>query len=58
VTQTNAGDLKMVTEWWRLGIVRVNPYMPSPDILPSEVPPASPPPYISVERTEHPHEEP
>ena len=57
VPQTNAGDLKMVTEWWRLGFVRINPYMPTPDILPSEVPPPSPPPYVSVERTDHPTEE-
>jgi hypothetical protein len=51
VPQTNAGDLKMVTEWWRLGFVRKNPYTGTPDVLPSEVPPPSPPPYISVERT-------
>jgi hypothetical protein len=47
VPQTNAGDLKMVTEWSRLGFVIRNPYIedsvldqPSPDIK-----------YISVERT-------
>jgi hypothetical protein len=53
IPQTNAGDLKMVTEWWRLGIIRLNPFMPSPDVLPSEVPPPDVPPYVSVERTEH-----
>jgi len=47
VPQTNAGDLKMVTEWARLGFVIRNPYLsvedldkPSPDQK-----------YISVERT-------
>lgn len=46
VPQTNAGDLKMVTEWARLGFVVRNPYVPeakldapSPDVK-----------YISVER--------
>ncbi len=48
VPQTNAGDLKMVTEWRKLSFVVRNPYMsaaaldsPSPDRK-----------YISVERTE------
>jgi hypothetical protein len=48
VPQTPAGDLKMVTEWKRLGFVVRNPYLtaeqlnaPSPDQK-----------YISVERTE------
>ncbi|MDQ3804327.1 MAG: LodA/GoxA family CTQ-dependent oxidase [Acidobacteriota bacterium] len=48
VPQTNAGDLKMVTEWAKLGFVVRNPYLsdealdsPSPDFK-----------YISVERTE------
>jgi hypothetical protein len=48
VPQTNAGDLKMVTEWAKLGFVVRNPYMteqelnqPSPDTK-----------YISVERTQ------
>ncbi|KAF0811744.1 L-lysine 6-oxidase [Andreprevotia sp. IGB-42] len=47
IPQTNAGDLKMVTEWSRLGFVVRNPYLtaqqldqPSPDYK-----------YISVERT-------
>ena len=48
VPQTSAGDLKMVTEWKKLGFVVRNPYLteeelntPSPDQK-----------YISVERTE------
>jgi hypothetical protein len=48
VPQTNAGDLKMVTEWSRLGFLIRNPYLkpdeidaPSPDIK-----------YISVERNQ------
>ncbi len=48
VPQTNAGDLKMVTEWAKLGFVVRNPYLteeeieqPSPGLK-----------YISVERTE------
>ena len=48
VPQTLAGDLKMVTEWWRLPVVTRNP---SGDDEPSAVPPPSPPPYVSVERT-------
>jgi L-Lysine epsilon oxidase N-terminal/L-lysine epsilon oxidase C-terminal domain len=48
VPQTNAGDLKMVTEWWRLSFVRRNP---ASDNLPTTVPPPSPPPYVGVERT-------
>jgi hypothetical protein len=48
VPQTKAGDLKMVTEWWRLAFVRKNPLASD---QPSEVPPPSPPPYIAVERT-------
>jgi len=48
VPQTNAGDLRMVTEWWRLSVVRSNP---DGDITPSTVPPPRNPPYISVERT-------
>src|SRR5712691_5887498 len=48
VPQTYAGDLKMVTEWGRLSIVRRNP---SGDIQPSTLGTPSNPPYISVERT-------
>jgi hypothetical protein len=47
VPQTNAGDLKMVTEWWRLSFVVRNPYQPS--AKPPELPPDQK--YISVERT-------
>lgn len=46
---TNAGDLKMVTEWWRLAFVRDNPKVPYD---PSDQGAQSPPPYIAVERTE------
>jgi hypothetical protein len=46
---TNAGDLKMVTEWWRLAFVRQNPQASDE---PTELPPPSPPPYVAVERTE------
>jgi hypothetical protein len=49
VPQTHAGDLKMVTEWWKLGFVRQNP---GTNNLPTEVPPPDPPPYIAVERTQ------
>lgn len=50
VPQTNAGDLRMVTEWWRLPIVVRNP---QGDIQPSVMgmPSASKAPYISIERT-------
>jgi hypothetical protein len=51
IPQTNAGDLKMVTEWWRLSIVRRNPEgddQPSPLGMPND------PPYIGVERTKLP----
>ncbi|MEM7048506.1 MAG: LodA/GoxA family CTQ-dependent oxidase [Acidobacteriota bacterium] len=46
---TNAGDLKMVTEWWRLGFIRENPYLEG-EYEPTEMPPDQK--YISVERTE------
>jgi len=47
VPQTNAGDLKMVTEWSRLAFIVRNPYQPSAK------PPTLPPDqkYIAVERT-------
>ena len=51
VPQTNAGDLKMVTEWWRLSFVRRNPWLPPGGDKPTAVPPPPKPPYISVERT-------
>lgn len=50
VPQTNAGDLKMVTEWWRLPFVRKNPYLLPGGDKPTTIPPPDPPPYISVER--------
>ena len=46
--ETRAGDLKMVTEWWRLSVVKRNP---DGDDKPTTLPPPSNPPYISVERT-------
>src|SRR3954454_8792907 len=49
VTQTNAGDLKMVTEWWRLPFVRRNPFMQPWVEIPNAVGPQQY--YISVERT-------
>lgn len=48
IPQTNAGDLKMVTEWSKLAFVIRTPGV---DNTPSEVPPPSPPPYIAIERT-------
>jgi hypothetical protein len=48
IPQTNEGDYKMVTDWWRLGFVRKNPrasFNMSGDISP----PPQVPPYISVE---------
>ncbi len=50
VPQTKEGDLKMVTEWWRLGFVVRNPAA-SPDMRANVLPPPQPPPYISTERT-------
>ncbi len=50
VPQTKAGDLKMVTEGWRLSFVTRNP---DGDFNPTTVPPPNNPPYISVERTKH-----
>ncbi|MDX6578294.1 MAG: hypothetical protein QOE96_4247 [Blastocatellia bacterium] len=49
IPQTDAGGLRMVTEWWRLGFVRHNA---ASDDQPTMSPPPSPPAYISVERTE------
>jgi hypothetical protein len=51
VPQTNAGDLKMVTEWWRLPFVIRNPAYDFTKTKPTTSPPPSPPPYISIERT-------
>lgn len=49
VTQTPAGDLKMVTEWWRLPFVRRNPFIVPWEEIPSAIQPGQY--YISVERT-------
>jgi hypothetical protein len=51
IPQTHAGDLKMVTAWWRLAFVRRNP-LAKP--TPTELPPPAPPPYVAVERSEEP----
>jgi hypothetical protein len=50
IPQTNAGNLKMVTEWWKLAFVLANT---AASDEPTELPPPSPPPYIAVERTEN-----
>jgi hypothetical protein len=55
VPQTDAGDLKMVTEWWRLGFIRKNPFLPPGDVKPTTLPPDQK--YISVERTPQKKEE-
>jgi L-Lysine epsilon oxidase N-terminal/L-lysine epsilon oxidase C-terminal domain len=49
---TNAGSLKMVSDWWRLGFVARNPSLPPGGDQPSDVPPPDPPVYIDVERGE------
>jgi hypothetical protein len=50
VPQTNAGDLKMVTEWPKLGFVVRNPYLTEKQLnQPSD--PSKETKYISVERT-------
>jgi hypothetical protein len=51
VPQTNAGDLKMVTEWWRLGFIRRNPFLPPGDVKPTTLPLDQK--YISMERTKY-----
>jgi hypothetical protein len=50
VPQTKEGDFKMVTEWWRLGFVRKNPYA-NPDMRGNIVPPPNTPPYVNTEYT-------
>jgi hypothetical protein len=51
VPQTNAGDLKMVTEWSKLGFVVRNPYLtPQQAEQPTTLPPSYK--YISVERNQ------
>jgi L-Lysine epsilon oxidase N-terminal/L-lysine epsilon oxidase C-terminal domain len=51
VPQTNAGDLKMVSEWSHLGFVLRNPFLPPGDVKPTTLPPDQK--YISIERTKH-----
>jgi hypothetical protein len=51
VPQTNAGDLKMVTEWWRLPFIIRNPQYDFTTTKPTTSPPATPPPYLAIERT-------
>jgi len=50
VPQTQQGDLKMVTEWWRLGFVRKNPFADF-DMRTNILPPPQPPLYINTEYT-------
>ncbi|MBB4639227.1 LodA/GoxA family CTQ-dependent oxidase [Longimicrobium terrae] len=50
VPQTKEGDLKMVTEWWRLGFVIRNPFAQR-NMLGNIVPPPPIPPYVSTEYT-------
>jgi len=38
IQQTNAGDLKMVSDWWKLGFIIKNPYQPDSDKVPSTGP--------------------
>ena len=47
--QTNAGDLKMVSEWWRLGFIIRNPYLKPEALL--QASDGNTPKYISVERS-------
>ena len=50
--QTNAGDLKMVTEWWQLRFIIRNPYIPPARLqtAPSDLSEAAR--YVSIERTQ------
>jgi hypothetical protein len=51
VPGTNAGDLKMVTEWSKLGFIVLNPYLSQADAeKPTTLPPSQK--YISVERSQ------
>jgi hypothetical protein len=50
VPQTKEGDFKMVTEWWRLGFVRKNPFA-DPDMRGNILPPPQIPPYVNTEYT-------
>jgi hypothetical protein len=53
IQQTNAGDLKMVSEWWKLGFIIRNPYLPADSARTPSTGPDNR--YYSVERagTEH-----
>ena len=48
IPQTNAGDLKMVTEWPKLGFVVRNPTLPADELDSAAPPPAK---YVSTERS-------
>jgi len=50
IPQTNAGDLKMTTEWSRLGFVVRNPHATEEQL--NQPSPSDPPKYISVERNQ------
>jgi hypothetical protein len=50
VPQTKEGDFKMVSEWWRLGFVRKNPFA-NPDMRGNILPPPQVPPYVNTEYT-------
>ena len=52
IPQTPAGDLKMTTEWSRLGFVVRNPYVPEVQL--NQPSPNPPPKYVSVERNTNP----
>ncbi|SFM00215.1 LodA/GoxA family CTQ-dependent oxidase [Nitrosomonas communis] len=47
IQQTHAGDLKMVSEWWKLGFIIRNPYLTDSDTTPSTGPDNR---YYSIER--------
>lgn len=56
IQQTDAGDLKMVSEWWKLGFIIRNPYLP-PDSAtqPSESTETPDNRYYSIERAGNEH---
>jgi hypothetical protein len=52
IPQTPAGDLKMVTDWPKLGFIIRNPYAPDAARKPAdELDELSQPKYVSVERS-------
>lgn len=56
VPGTNAGDLKMVTEWSKLGFIVLNPYLSVADAeKPTTLPPNQK--YISIERSKEENEQ-